>query len=95
MLVSLASPPQTEDAPELAVVVGLCAAVESDRPNSDLKAHGLPTPNWASTVESVQQHYPAGCSVSGVWVKVQQEEVEPTVKLLIEKTKLKVNILKV
>ncbi len=96
VLVTLPPPPATEeDSGELEAVVGVCAPVESDRIDSELEARGLPSPNWASTVASVLQHYPAGVSVAGIWVKVQPDEVESLVKslvkLLIEKTKLMVN----
>ena len=93
LLVALpAAPDQAEDCEWQVVVVGSCAAAENDKVDSELKSHGLPTPNWDVSVESVLQHYPAGTSVGGIWVKVQDQEPEPILQLLVKKTKLMVSI---
>lgn len=76
------------------VVVGACAAVKRDKSIKELNAVGLTSPNWEASVTCVLQHYPAGTSAAGIWVRVEQQEdreAESRAHLILKHTKLKVS----
>lgn len=77
-------------------MVGVCAAVERDKPVARLKARGLASPDWKASWELVARHYAAGTRVAGIWLKRKKEddreEVESIVELLINDTGLKVRL---
>lgn len=93
MVVSLTQLPEAEADSSLVVVVGACGVVESERElSSELRMCGLPSPDWEATVGAVLNHYPAGTSVAGIWLRVEQNEILDTlVTLLLKATMLQVS----
>ncbi len=80
------------------IVTGYCACTPSTLPPlPELKALGLPTPDWEETREVVAQHFPVGCVECGVWVRgegvvASREEVEEIMRTLWVKTNLNVRM---
>lgn len=74
------------------VVVGSCAAVLREEPVRELSAAGMASPDWVASVSSVLQHFPAGTSAGGVWLRVEPGSLESCINLLLKHTRLKVNL---
>lgn len=75
------------------VITGQCACVRSEDPLQALEGVGLPTPDWVATGEQVAEHFPAGCVVCGVYVRLGEcagDYVKKVVGVLCEETDVQV-----
>ena len=72
------------------VVIGQCVCVQSRRSIPTLTELGrYPAPDWQATREVVAKHFPAGCEVCGVWVRMGGDDsAQKIIEVLCQMTDL-------
>ncbi len=74
-------------------VLGRCACVPATQNIPQLESISLPSPDWASTIEEANSHFPGGCGVcEGVWMCLEPATIVRDIwTTLITKTHLLVS----